>query len=366
MQQLSSLQAVRAIAAIFVVVFHINIYFLPERLYNGESAVELFNIGYAGVEFFFALSGFIMVYIHQKDIGTPEKVSRFALKRVLRIYPLYWVVLTAFILAMWFVPSIGASLDPTTLEYAHNYSLFPVHTGMMLEVAWTLQYEMLFYIAFGLLIFTKRFGLIAMGIWFSACAITLFRPIENSVFAMLLSPNNLIFLCGMLSALYFKRLQAIDSYLVVASGLAIFFAIGIADLNKTFPLNEGWRTLGFGIGASLTIMGLVAGEAFGKIKSPAWLNRIGDSSYALYLVHLPVLMVFSILVSKLGLNTLIGPLPMLIVFTIGSVIAGLVTHYLIEKPLIKLTQRLFFNSSASGQVPIVKVFHPPLHPSERP
>lgn len=323
-------------------------------------------MGYAGVEFFFALSGFIMVYIHQKDIGASYNVSKFALKRIVRIYPLYWIVLTAFVLAALIIPSIGPDHKPSILEFAHNYSLFPVRAEMMLEVAWTLQYEMMFYIAFGLLIFSMRAGLIAMAIWFSACVITLFLPLEKSPFAMLFSPNNLIFLCGMLSALFYKRLHALDSYLVIASGLVIFLAIGVSDLHKTFPLNEGWRTLGFGIGASLTIMGLVAGESLGKIKSPTWLNMIGDSSYALYLVHLPVLMVFSILVSKLGLNTLIGPLPMLILFTIGSVIAGLVTHYIIEKPLIKLTQRFFFNTPASDQVPIVKVFYPPLRPSERP
>jgi len=55
--QLTTLQAGRAIAAIMVVLFHIEIFIFPDRLYPGQGAFKPFEIGYSGVEFFFALSG---------------------------------------------------------------------------------------------------------------------------------------------------------------------------------------------------------------------------------------------------------------------------------------------------------------------
>ena len=68
----------------------------------GEGAGAAFNFGYAGVEFFFVLSGFIMVLVHRRDFGQPSKALVFMRKRVVRIYPIYWLVM-AFLLAIYFV-----------------------------------------------------------------------------------------------------------------------------------------------------------------------------------------------------------------------------------------------------------------------
>ena len=71
--QLTTLQAGRAIAAIMVVLFHIEIFIFPDRLYPGQGAFKPFEIGYSGVEFFFALSGFLMAYIHTRHFDQPER-----------------------------------------------------------------------------------------------------------------------------------------------------------------------------------------------------------------------------------------------------------------------------------------------------
>lgn len=350
----------RAIAAVIVVIFHANIFILPDRLYDGQNALDIFNIGYTGVEFFFALSGFIMMYIHQKDIQRPETVSKFALKRIVRIYPLYWIILIALFVASFVVPSVGADVRPdSVIGMFNNFSLFPVHSELMLEVSWTLQHEMLFYFAFSLLLFSRTVGIVVMGIWFAICAAAVFVPMEKNALSVLISPYNLIFLGGMMSALFFKALKGMDGFVLVASGLFLFLFVAISDLNKTFPLNEGWRTVGLGIGASLTIMGLVSAESFGKLKSPDWLNRIGDSSYALYLIHLPVLTAAVPIIKKLGLETILPPIPMLFCLTTGCIIAGLITHYLLEKPLIKMTSALFFQKKSNNSQ-LVRQYYPPI------
>ena len=71
---------------------------------------RLFDFGHAGVEFFFVLSGFIILHIHWKDLGHPSRFSSFAGKRFLRIYPMYWLVLAAIIPVYFFSPVIRAFL----------------------------------------------------------------------------------------------------------------------------------------------------------------------------------------------------------------------------------------------------------------
>jgi peptidoglycan/LPS O-acetylase OafA/YrhL len=81
------LQAGHAIAALIVVAFHANVFILPDRLYHGGAASRAFNMGYAGVEFFFVLSGFIMFYVHAKDFSLPHWAPDFLRKCIGRINP---------------------------------------------------------------------------------------------------------------------------------------------------------------------------------------------------------------------------------------------------------------------------------------
>ena len=64
--KLDGLQAGRAIAALMVVAFHANVFILPSKIFDGVGAGSVFNMGYAGVEFFFVLSGFIMFFVTLK------------------------------------------------------------------------------------------------------------------------------------------------------------------------------------------------------------------------------------------------------------------------------------------------------------
>ena len=85
---LAGLQCGRAVAAVMVAIFHANVFLLPSKFYAGEGAGAAFNFGYAGVEFFFVLSGFIMVLVHRRDFGQPSKAVVFLRKRIVRIYPI--------------------------------------------------------------------------------------------------------------------------------------------------------------------------------------------------------------------------------------------------------------------------------------
>jgi len=199
---LTSLQGGRAIAALMVVFYHLNIFILPKRLYaeTGEALHPVANMGYSGVEFFFALSGFLMLYIHRRDFGAPQKAYSYAIKRVSRIYPAYWLVLIPMVLAGALIPAVGLGYMPGLGQLLPNLFLVPMEDTPILQVSWTLQHEMLFYAIFGLAILHRWVGLGILSMWFTACALTVFGQDVLFPADFLFSPYNLIFLFGGLAA----------------------------------------------------------------------------------------------------------------------------------------------------------------------
>ena len=113
-----------------------------------------FAWGHAGIDFFFQLSGFIMLYVHWDQAGQVRRAWRFVVLRVIRIYPIYWCVLAVTIVMFWLHPpppenmwAPVTTLQPRTIV---NSALLrdPNHT--IVAPAWTLTYEVMFYLFFAL------------------------------------------------------------------------------------------------------------------------------------------------------------------------------------------------------------------------
>jgi peptidoglycan/LPS O-acetylase OafA/YrhL len=122
------MQAGRGIAALMVVIFHLNSGIFGKSKYYPDIFWWVFSGGHAGVEFFFVLSGFIIAYIHLDQIGKPALLWPFLRKRFIRIYPTYWVVMCAvlpvYFIAPWFgngdersAPSLFASVTLLPTSY---------------------------------------------------------------------------------------------------------------------------------------------------------------------------------------------------------------------------------------------------------
>jgi len=92
--QLSNIQILRGVAALFVVIFHAGV---SERTFGFTSVVgEIYRpFGASGVDCFFVISGFIMIYVQQHK---KRSAAKFLKKRLKRIVPLYWFHLTIYIL----------------------------------------------------------------------------------------------------------------------------------------------------------------------------------------------------------------------------------------------------------------------------
>ncbi|WP_347558820.1 hypothetical protein [Robbsia sp. KACC 23696] len=92
-----------------------------------------------------------------------------------------------------------------------------------------------------------------------------------------------------------------------------------------------WLELGYGVATFLMIWAFVGWERDGRVTVPLILQKLGDSSYAIYLVHLPVVSVLCKLSAKLKIFVSIDSylLYFFIVFT--SVFSGIIFHITVEK-----------------------------------
>ncbi len=140
--------------------------FRLEKYFGHKPFGPVFDFGFAGVDFFFVLSGFIMIHVHAGDIGQPRMLAAYLWKRFSRIYPAYWIVLAAIVPVYFLVPSFGLGHEREPGVIVRAIVLFPhPETHLVLGVAWTLVYEVFFYLLFGLLILDKRIGVLVFVGW---------------------------------------------------------------------------------------------------------------------------------------------------------------------------------------------------------
>src|SRR5690242_6793447 len=181
--KITTLEACRGFAAVLVVLYHASGSMF--EIYFGYPAVSWFRFGHAGVDFFFVLSGFIILYVHADDCGRPERLRHYAYRRVVRIYPIYWAVTVAMIAAAFVVPSIAAlpAMAPDRLFL--SFLLLPQSGYPLVSVAWSLQHEMLFYVLFGVMILNRRLGFALLVIWAGLIAWCIFAEPQTTLLQFL-------------------------------------------------------------------------------------------------------------------------------------------------------------------------------------
>lgn len=331
-----TLQVGRAAAAIAVVFFHAHVFFIPERLYPGETISRVFNIGYSGVEFFFVLSGFIMILVHRADIGVPARARRFLRKRLVRIVPFYWVVTLA--LALLLLTQWPTSADRLSIERV-VYSLFlipiPDGSALLVGAAWTLSHEFLFYIVFCMLIISPRFGVSAFVLWCAAVIAMIPSQPLNYPWNFLFSTYNLLFAMGMIAALTFKKLPRRGAIFASMFGPIMFLAVGICDAFMIVDISHSVRTISFGVFAAIAVAGLAACERSVPLRVPRSLTFLGDASFSIYLVHGTVLPVAAKGMLFLNMSSVLSPLISLFILVGLGVLAGSLAHIYIERPLLR-------------------------------
>ena len=335
--RLAGVQGARGIAALMVVVYHATrSVSLPQYLGHIPFG-NVFGFGHAGVDFFFVLSGFIITHAHMADVGHPQRLYRYLWRRATRVYPIYWFVTAFEFSRSAFSPDAATRLAPSHL--LHSLLLLPEAAGPLVGVAWTLRYEMLFYLLFALTIIDRRFcktlisGTVLL-VWIGTMTAS-----TDPWLDLLLSPFNIEFLIGIAAANVLMRHQIPRSPAFVAVGVIFFLATGTMELLGLVPLNGLLGRMLYG-GASATILlGLVEAERQGRFRLGKIGVMLGDCSYGLYLIHLLVISLTVRLCSEIGILRLL-PVGVLITTLVALPLAIAVTlHLRVELPIMTYVRK---------------------------
>src|SRR5262249_762899 len=173
---LVAIQVLRAIAALLVLVEHAS----NESLRKIGSS--LIANGPFGVDIFFVISGFVMVYSSERLFGQPRAPAKFLSRRIARIVPVYWVATSVFV---WFsVPYASTKAVFGSLFFAPH---LPREAPLLL-VGWTLIFEMFFYAVFAIALFAKhRLAVVASATLF-LILFAFFGPAPNTTPSVFWSP----------------------------------------------------------------------------------------------------------------------------------------------------------------------------------
>jgi exopolysaccharide production protein ExoZ len=304
---LVNLHFLRFLAALPVLAYHTAEHVWASGVAKEGWLYAIYLVGFGGVDVFFVISGFIIWHTTHEENG-PVAASRFLRRRIARTYSGYWpFLLSALFLLYLYYPQLLAQKDWLLSSFlipnpaATTRQLLPGR--LALPVAWTLIYEVYFYLVFGLLIAFRRqanIGAIAVAVVVVVLAglyavytgvFALDRLLESSLlFTFYLSPYWLEFLAGCLLGEYYRRHTIRWPLAWLLFGLLMTFVIGWVNA-RWFDgrMNMGYyvpiRVLLFiaaAVGYVLWALGL---DQKGKNFLPRTCLILGGSTYALYLSH---------------------------------------------------------------------------------
>jgi peptidoglycan/LPS O-acetylase OafA/YrhL len=293
-ERLEGLDALRGVAAMSIAVFHTV--WLSDMIEVAESPLWFKGL-FVVVPIFYAVSAFSLCMGYHGRLSSALQLKRFYLRRVLRIAPLFYVMIVAWTLALsylwraWKLPSlIDLALNMTFL-----FNLFPGKHASLVPAGWSMGPEMMFYAAFPLLaVKLSSIRRAAAGLAIASClavvAGVLLSSIPGKYAWMSVMAQAPFFVSGILLFQVFKSLQALGPE--ARRKLAIFIVLSIAFLLGLLHFVErgqlallGWNYRAHVVGALAMPLVLV----FAIWPVPLLVNRatvfLGKVSYGIYLIH---------------------------------------------------------------------------------
>ena len=342
--RLDALQGLRGCAALLVVFGH------SMAIFRGASSTQAASepdiSGSLGVSSFFVVSGFLMVYVHGRDFGGNGATKNFYARRIARIIPLYWLITVLY----------GAKQiyfhNDTLGHLVRSLLFFPYQPKgdlwrPVLGLGWTLNYEMAFYLIFGLALFFARGIWIVYGVFGTLAllgAVGLFGP--HNVFSFWSNPIILYFLAGVSVGLVQPKLKRGPPFVVAFTAcIAILSITALAAATSSIAQNYMPFVLPIAAVTAVSITALAKEDS-----RRSWVRRgakrVGDASYSIYLTHSFVIAP----AAKLGVARLLPTMPLSVfvcLMLIATTIVGYLVYRFVEQPLIKVWTRTFITKRAA-------------------
>ena len=325
-----SIQFLRFLAAMAVVFFH------GHQAATADTYSWLgywFDMGAAGVHIFFVISGFVIMHTSYGPRGEGMPTSRFLLKRFVRIFPIYWICCVAYVA---YHSAIGPGYDLSLGTWIGAIFLMPGDSSRIIGPGWTLSFELFFYLSFATILRLRALTAATLLTALFVATIAL-QFVVRFPGPLRIAHNPLIleFIAGCWLAYFYNRVSFGSFGLGLVSvcvGAFLFVAGALIDY-RSIPLFMVW-----GVPSVFIVGGALMMEQSGiRLKR---LGRLGDSSYALYLIHVLIIS----MALDAGLRSIV-PLPemqaiglTLALALICGILAWLIFEYL-EKPLLRWLRR---------------------------
>lgn len=341
-----NIQALRAIAALSVVFFHMSgmeLKYFPSHYVLGS----FLNLGSAGVDLFFVISGFVMVVVTHQKFQNSYTIKTFLYHRISRIYPIYWLI-TLFSVFMHFAfPHAFVKFPDQPYYIWKSLFLIPQSQYPIVAVGWTLIHEMYFYLVFTLLLFFPEKSFIRLlGVWsfliiIGNMLLHYYPNISSPAFLLIIHPLTFEFMAGCIIAkLYYAGIRVISPHFF---WLALFLLIISFEYYSHLgffitPQDGAIRLLIYGVACVLLVYAAVGLEAQSKI-FPKMLSQIGESSYSIYLLHIFILSTLAKIFSKFPMQSVFVHIAYVITATVTVVLIGKYSYLYIEQPIIKMSRK---------------------------
>lgn len=342
---LINVQILRGFAAYLVVVVH-ALHFLKIQGF-GSGDVRFY--GGSGVDLFFVISGFIMVYTTS---GRPTRPGAFMASRIARVVPLYWLCTLALFTLALVLPSLlnTTRADPLWLAQSLLFIPFEKSPGIvqpMLFVGWTLNYEMFFYAVFAAFLLMPgrhRYLMLAAALVALVVAGRLLEPAAVPL-RFYTDPILLEFAMGALIGVALPYLPVVRARAAIAALLALALVLAAILAFVSLPVH---RVVDNGVPAALLVVVALVLERSGVVCPWRWPRLTGDISYSLYLTHAFVLYAVGHLALAVIPTAPLVPLLVTAAAVAGTTVASLVTFHLVERPATAWVRELLRPRPAAG------------------
>jgi peptidoglycan/LPS O-acetylase OafA/YrhL len=311
--------------------------------FNQVAFFNLFGGGWSGVDYFFVLSGFIMVYVHRSAIGKKDQLKSFLVKRAVRIYPIYWIITLTVWCLFLVIPAFANNQDLSLGHGIESLLLIPqkdphYKDRLILEVGWTLIYEIYFYLLFSIAIWLKpKHSVPILSAWLLV-TILVFRkivkfPDEFFLLKTVFGEMNLEFVLGCLAAyIVIKYNNKIGKYRWILFGIANLGYVILVMLSAWGNIGFG-RVTTFGVLATLLIIAATSIDLKDSPKIPYLLIFLGDASYSIFLTHGPLISASTKILQKANLGKYFDGFFAPALLAVLTVVFGCIFYSFIEKPL---------------------------------
>ena len=338
---ISSIQGLRGLAAMFVAMAHLH---AVELKLGGPVLFGNWALGgFGGVDLFFVISGFVMVWSNFKSQPTPAYVGRFWTLRAIRIYPLWWLVMGAIFAVYIIHPNWVYKSHAEHPDILKSFLLIPQSTLPLHAVGWTLIHELWFYFVFGFILFApKRLMPTFLGLWaivaiMGAVAINNPAPLTAIIF----HPLTLEFIMGAFVAYAVSQGHQVYSRIFKYAGiiLLVLSFTYVSGYAQDFFAAKWSRVLFFGVPSAILVYGFVCDEISGS-RTPKPFIHLGDWSYALYLIHVPVFAACGRLFARFSRDGLLDNFIFDLIAFVAAIIAAAILHICFEKPILGFAHKL--------------------------